>query len=314
MAVAGLKPRRTLLFVFGHDEEVGGSGARAAAQFLVGRDIEAEFVLDEGSLVVANHPVTQGPVALIGISEKGFATVRVTARASGGHASMPPPDAAVGVLARALDAILSRPFPQRYEGATRAMLQALARDAPFTARMAIANEWLLGPKLMKTLAASPQGAAMLRTTIAPTMLSGSTKQNVLPTEASAILNLRIAPGDTVAGVLEHLRASVQALPVDIALEGESQEPSAVASVDTGGYAQVAGAARAVFGVAVAPAPVIAATDSRHMAQVARDIYRFQPVQLALEDIDMIHGTDERLAIAALEKMIGFYGALMAGGS
>lgn len=313
MAVAGFRPQRTLLFVFGHDEEVGGTGARAAAQYLEGKGVKAEFVLDEGSLVVADHPVTGRPVALIGISEKGFATVRVTARASGGHASMPPDDNAVAVLAAAIEAILSRPFPQRYEGTTRAMLQALAPDAPFTTRMAIANAWLLGPLLKHNLAATPQGAAMLRTTIAPTMLAGSARQNVLPTEASAIFNLRLAPGDTVAGVLEHLRASVQALAVDITLEGESQEPSTVARLDSAGFALVAGAARAVFGVPVAPAPVIAATDSRHMAQVARDIYRFQPLQLALEQLDMIHGTDERLAIEALEKMIRFYSAVMAGG-
>jgi carboxypeptidase PM20D1 len=312
LAASGFTPRRTLLLVFGHDEETGGSGARAAAQHLHDRGVEAQFVLDEGSLVVADHPVTGRAVALIGISEKGFATVRVTARARGGHASMPPEDTAVAVLARAIDAIVSRPFPRRYEGATRAMLQALARDAPFVTRMAIANEWLLGPLLQRSLAASPQGAAMLHTTIAPTMLSGSPKQNVLPAEAIAILNLRIAPGDTVAGVLAHLRASVQGMAVDVTLEGQAQEPSSLAMVDTPGFALLAGAARGVFDVAVAPAPVIAATDSRHMAQLGRDTYRFQPLQLALEETGMIHGADERLAIGALEKMIRFYGAVIAG--
>lgn len=314
MVVAGVAPQRTLLLVFGHDEEVGGSGARAAARYLASQGIEAEFVLDEGSLVVADHPVTSKAVALIGISEKGFANVRITARSSGGHASAPPADTAIGVLAQAIDAVMSRPFLRRYAGTTRAMLQALAPEAPFVPRMAIANDWLFRPMLVNSLGASAQGDAMLHTTIAPTMLAGSPKQNVLPAEASATFNLRIAPGDSVEAALAHLRDAVKSLPVSVDLVGDSQEPSVVSPVDVAAFDLIAGAARAAFDVPVAPAPVIAATDSRHFAPLSPNIYRFQPLQLRLEDIDRIHGTDERLDVEALGRMIAFYGALIGAGT
>lgn len=311
LAAAGHVPARTLWLVFGHDEETSGSGARAAAELLASRGVQAEFVLDEGSLAIADHPVTHAPVALIGISEKGYATVRVTARAGGGHASMPPQDTAVATLARAIDAIMGSPFPMRYDGATQAMLEALVPEVPALTRLAIANAWLFRPLLVKQIGATPQGAAMLHTTLAPTMLAGATRENVLPTEASATFNLRIAPGDTVAGVMQHLRQSVGALPVTLELVGESRDPSVVSPVDSFGFRLIGGAARAVFGTAVAPAPVIAATDSRHMSVLTRNIYRFQPLQLSLAETAMIHGIDEHISIEALQRMVQFYGTLVA---
>jgi carboxypeptidase PM20D1 len=309
LAAAGERPARTVIFVFGHDEETRGEGAAAAAQVLAARGVQAEFVLDEGSFVIADHPVTGDAAALIGITEKGYATVRVTARAEGGHASAPPRETAVGVLAQALETLLENPFPRRYEGATRAMLEALAPQASRTARIAIANPWLLRGLLVRQLGATPQGAAMLQTTIAPTMLSGSSRENVLATEASATLNLRIAPGDTVDAALRHLRESLEGRPVTVELVGEGRDPAPVSSTDSEGYALIAGLAHSLFGATVAPAPVIAATDSRSMTAVSPHIYRFQPVRLALADTAMIHGIDERLPLEALEKMIRFYGAL-----
>lgn len=307
---AGRRPQRTLILVFGHDEETGGSGARAAAQWLAQRGVRAQFVLDEGSIVVADHPVTGAPVALVGISEKGYATVRLTATSRGGHASAPPAQTAVGTLARAIDTLLRRPFPKRYDGPTRDMLHALAPAAPLVTRMAIANDWLFRPLLVHGLGASPQGAAMLQTTLAPTMLVGAPKENVLPTEASALVNLRIAPGETVAGALAHLQKAVKELPVSIELAGDSHDPSPVSPVDTDAYRLIAGAARGVFGVPVAPAPVIAATDSRNMTGLSANIYRFQPVMLTLAQTERIHGVDEHLPIAAFGQMIRFYAAVI----
>lgn len=314
LAHAGHAPRRSLFFVFGHDEETTGKGARAAAQRLVARGLRAAFVLDEGSLVIADHPVTRAAAALIGVAEKGVATVVLTAQAPGGHASAPPRETAVGTLARAIDAILDRPFPTHYGGATRSMLWALAPDAPWVTRMAISNDWLFGPLLAAQIAASPQGAAMLRTTVAPTMLRGSPKHNVLPTEASATINVRIAPGDTVSGVMTHLRSAVRNIPVTLELTADPQEPSPVSSPDNASFALLAGAVRAVFDVSVAPAQVIAATDSRSFVELSHSIYRFQPLRLTLAGTGMIHGVDEHVSVAAFGQMIRFFGTVIQAGT
>ncbi|MBC7670728.1 MAG: M20 family peptidase, partial [Gemmatimonadaceae bacterium] len=173
LAKAGFTPRRTVILVSGHDEEVRGGGARAAAALLKARGVKAQFVLDEGMVVVADHPVTHAPVALIALAEKGYATLTVTAPAVGGHSSAPPPQTGVATLAKAVLAIADKPFPMRFSGPGADMLKSLAPHASPTVKMAAANTWLFSPLLVKESARTPAGAAMLHTTIAPTMLKGS---------------------------------------------------------------------------------------------------------------------------------------------
>ena len=173
LAARGFKPRRTVYFVSGQDEEFGGTGAQAAAAWLKAKGVKAQFVLDEGSVVVADHPLTQGKAALIGVGEKGYATLRVTARGAGGHSSTPPKETAVVTLARALTAIADHPFPQRLQGPAAQMLDALAPSSSIGVRAAVANTWLFKPLLIAQFGASPGGAAILHTTIAPTMLQAS---------------------------------------------------------------------------------------------------------------------------------------------
>jgi len=301
---------RDVYLVSSHDEEGMQSGAKAAAAWFQEHHIRPEFVLDEGSLVVSDHPVTKGSVALIGISEKGYATLRITAHATGGHSSAPPSDTAVSTLVEALRRIAADPFPLHYGGPTKEMLDALAPSVPLTTRIPIANSWLFAPVLERVIGATPQGAAMLHTTMAPTMLVGSPKANVLPTEASAWINYRIAPTDSVEDVVRRARNAVEGLPVALSLEGPAREPSKVSSSTSVGFRQISDAARRTFAVVTAPAPVIAATDSRAFNGIADDVYRFQPVELSIAETAMIHGTDEHLSVHALQKMVDFYYELL----
>ncbi|HET9445935.1 MAG TPA: M20/M25/M40 family metallo-hydrolase, partial [Steroidobacteraceae bacterium] len=205
LVAAGHAPERSIIFVFGHDEESGGSGARAAAQSLAGRGIRAEFVLDEGGLSISDAPLTNKPLTLVGIAEKGYLSLQLEVKVAGGHSNAPGERTAVDVLAKALVAIRNNSFEPRYAGVTQAMLDAIAPHTPPVTRAAIANSWLFAPLLLRELSATPQGAALLHTTIAPTMLQGSPKQNVLPSVATATINLRILPGDRIADVIAHVR-------------------------------------------------------------------------------------------------------------
>ncbi|MDP3859542.1 MAG: M20 family peptidase [Stagnimonas sp.] len=310
LAAAGFQPGRTLLFAFGHNEEVLGSGARAIAEQLKARGLRPEFVLDEGMLVIEDHPVTQGPVALIGIAEKGYATLRLTARAPGGHSSMPPPETAVAVLAQAITAITGSPFPLDYSGPAAEMMAALAPRASFTTRLAVANAWLFEPLLVNQIAATPSGAALLHTTMAPTMLEGSPKENVLPQAAIARINFRIHPRDSAAGVMARVRAAVHELPVELDWEGQPNEPSPVSSTRSPAWQVLAELAAEASGAPVAPALVLGGTDSRVMSGIAQDVYRFMPVRMRLDELGMIHGTNERLSVDNLDRMAEFYRRLI----
>ena len=311
LAAQGFKPRRTIYFVSGQDEEFGGTGARAAAAWLKAKGVKALFVIDEGSVVVADNPLTHGKAALIGIAEKGYATLRVTAHGVGGHSSTPPKDTAVTTLARALTAIADHPFQQRLDGPPAQMLGALAPYGSGGMKMAVANSWLFKPLLIKGFAASPAGAAMLHTTIAPTMLEGSPKENVLPEAAIARINYRIAPGDTPDTVMSRAREAVGSLKVDLAWEGTPRPPSPVSSTSSQGWKLVAAAASASSHAPVAPSLVIAGTDSRSLSEVAGDVYRFQPIVLSLNGTEMIHGTNEHMTLENLALMTDFYARLMA---
>jgi carboxypeptidase PM20D1 len=310
LAVRGWAPQRTLIIVSGHDEEAGGKGAAAAAALLRSRGVQAEFALDEGMAVLAGLPLASEPVALIGIAEKGYATLKVTAPAPGGHSSSPPPETGVETLARAVLAIAGHAFPQRFEGPAAEMVRTLAADARWPVRMVVANEWLFGPLLVKQLSATPAGAATLHTTIAPTMLRGSPKENVLPQDASAWINYRILPGNTADDVMARAREAARDIDVRLAWDGKPYDPPPISRTDSPAYALLASLARDVAKAPVAPALVVATTDSRHMAGIAADVYRFQPITLALDELEMVHGTNEHLTLENLRRLVEFYTRLV----
>lgn len=310
LARTGFVPRRTVILVSGHDEEVRGGGARAAAALLKSRGIRAQFVLDEGMVVIQDHPVTKKPVALIATAEKGYATLTVTAPAVGGHSSAPPAQTGVTTLAKAVLAIADHPFPMKFSGPGADMLKSLAPHSSTTVRMAAANTWLFSPLLVDQTAKTPAGAAMLHTTIAPTMLKGSPKENVLPQDATAWINYRIAPGDSSAQVMARARDAVGDLPVRLAWAKAPDEPSKVSSITSEGWKTLAALAGDESRAPVAPALMTAASDSRYMGPIADDIYRFQPLVLSVKDTEMIHGTDEHMTIANVERMVRFYQRLV----
>jgi carboxypeptidase PM20D1 len=311
LASSGFKPKRTVLILSGHDEEAGGSGAAAAAERLRTLGIKPAFALDEGLAVVSDMPLLGRPVALIGVAEKGYATLRITAPAKGGHSSAPPPETGVEVLLRAVLGITSRPFPMRFKGPGADMVSALAPDAGPMVKMAVANKWLFEPLLVRTIAATPAGAASLHTTIAPTMLRGSPKENVLPQDATAWINYRILPGQTAADVMKRAKESTRGLDVQLAWEGRAYDPPPVSSADSDPYSLIAALASDGGNVPVAPGLVTATTDSRYLAGIAQDVYRFQPIVASLRDFEMIHGTNEHMTLDNLGRMTEFYARLIA---
>ena len=311
LAAAGFVPRRTVYVVSGHDEEAGGQGAHAAAQLLQSHGVHAEFVLDEGLAVISDFPLLGRPVALIGVAEKGYATLKVTAPTKGGHSSAPPPETGVEVLAKAVLAITDKPFPLEFKGPAADMVRALAPDAPLLVRVAVANEWLFRRLLVREISSTAAGAATLHTTIAPTMLRGSPKENVLPQDATAWINYRIAPGITAGEVMQRATDATAGLDVKLAWEGPAYDPSPVSSSTSNAYRVMAELAAGEERTPVAPGLVTATTDSRHFAGLAADTYRFQPIVASIGELQMIHGTNEHMTSDNLRRTAEFYARLVA---
>lgn len=310
----GFRPRRTVYLAFGHDEEVGGArGAAAIAARLQAEGRRLAFVLDEGGLVTDGAPLGLGrPVALVGVAEKGYLSLTLSAEDAGGHSSTPPRLTAAGRVARAVAALQANPFSARLDGATALLFDAVGPHLPFAQRLAFANLWLMRPLVLQQLAAQPTTDAMIRTTTAPTMLQGSAKDNVLPTRATAVVNFRILPGETVAGVTERARRVVGDAAVALAPLGVAMEPSPVSDVGGEAYRMLAHTIRqtAAPDVLVAPYLVVGATDSRHFLPLTASVFRFNGAAVTPEELDGMHGLNERVSVAAYARAVGFFYQLL----
>ncbi|MGD9966601.1 MAG: M20 family peptidase [Hyphomonadaceae bacterium] len=318
LAAQGKRPARTIMLAFGHDEELGGDGgAVVMAAALAERGVHAWFVLDEGMAALERHPLTGGPAAMIGISERGSGTLRVHAAGQPGHSSMPPPETAVSLVSEAVVRIHQMPIERRLAGGPAlAMMRALAPELSLTNRMAVANEWLFSPMLRQRMDGDPAARALLGTTIAPTMIEGGVRPNVLPGEATAMINFRIHPRDNAADLLRRARQQVADLDgVTVDWSEEPRDATPISGTTSSSYALLAGLSGEILPQApVAPGLVLAGTDSRHYAEVAENVYRFQPILLSAEDLERPHGLNERLSIENLGRMIRFYVGLMEAGA
>jgi len=300
---AGFVPERTIYFSFGHDEEVGGSqGAASVVHLLEDRGERLAWSLDEGSFVFDGMlPGIEPLLATINVAEKGSITLDIVAHAAGGHSSMPPPRTAVGTLADAIVRLEDNPVPGGLSGLSLAMFDTASRYMPFSSRLAFANRWLFEGMIDRQLSATPFGNAMLRTTTAPTMLAASVKSNVLPIEATATVNFRIHPRDTVESVIDHVRSVVENAQVEVrAAPGAGRGASRVSDWHSAGYRDVATAVREIYGdVVIMPGLMIAGSDSRHYGQVADNAFRFNPMVVTPEDLTGFHGTNEKISVENL---------------
>ncbi|MEP1448436.1 MAG: M20 family peptidase [Paraglaciecola sp.] len=303
-------PQRDIYFSFGHDEETGGEGAIAIAKYFAEQNIQFEFILDEGGVITDGViPGPTQPVALVGVAEKGFVNFRLTVKGEGGHSSQPPAHTAAGILASAIVNVENNPFDARTEF-FNLMFDNIGYSMPISQRLPLANLWLLEPVVLSTLLESPTSAASVRTTTAVTMLQGSTKSNVLPTIASAVVNFRILPGDTIAGVQTHLERVIDDPRVTLSAE-LANEASAVSPTDNIGFKLIESSIRRLDdNVLVTPYLVLGATDSRHFQDLSTNIYRFMMVSLNPETLKQFHGLNEQIAVKDYLNAIQFYYAML----
>ncbi len=305
----GFQPLRTVYLAFGHDEEVGGTGARATAVWLQDHGVELKAVLDEGGVIAeAVLPGVDGPAALVGNVEKGYLTLELSVTQPPGHSAAPPKHTAIGILARAITRIEARPLPSRLDMVV-SMFRGLGTALPFSLRLVMANTWLFGGALKRVLSASMMTNAMTRTTAAATVVSGGVKDNILPGEARALVNFRLLPGDTRADVLDRVGRIIDddRVVVQAGASSFKNEPSPVSPTDTAAFGQLSTTIRQIFGaIPVAPYLVFGGTDARSYHLVCKNIYRFSPVRMDKQDLERIHGIDECIAVDDLDKMVRFF--------
>ena len=315
LAASGFKPRQTIYLVFGQDEEIGGErGALQVAQQFKQRGIRLQFVLDEGLLITEG--VLKGldkPAALVGVAEKGHLTVQLTASATPGHSSMPPPqpeESAIGMLSAGLARLENQQMPLAIRGQAEEMFATLAPEMTGINRIFLSNLWLFRPLIESQLKKAASTSASLRTTTALTVVNAGNAFNVLPGRADAVVNFRLMPGDSSDAVVQHVVRTLSNPNIKV-VKGTFAEASRVAAIDAPGYQLINRTLRQLHpDVVVAPGLMLAATDSRHFEAVADNIYKFSPVRAKPEDLKRFHGTNERISSANYVELIQFYHQLI----
>jgi carboxypeptidase PM20D1 len=308
----GFTPAQALWLSFGADEEVGGPSAPDAVKELVRRDVRPWFVLDEGGAVAHQaFPGVDPPVAVIGVTEKGTTTLELTVEGRGGHASTPARMGPTARLARAILRLDKHPLPASTPAPTLELMERLAPHAPLLLKPLMANASRVRPLLTRALiAAGPESAAMTRTTIAVTTLSGSPAHNVIASTARAGVNVRVMVGDTVAGVLEHLRKTIDddRVRVDVV---EANEPSPVSPYEDEAFRLLEDTIAEVFPDAVpSPYVMMAATDSRFFTGISDRVYRYAPFRMTKAQRESIHSYDEHIGVDDFLTGIAWYQRLI----
>jgi len=294
-------------------EEWAGDGAPKLVAELRRRNVRPFLVIDEGGGIITD-PIggVKGNFAMVGVFEKGKADVRFTARSSGGHASAPEKNTPIARLSAFVHEVETKPpFRRKFLPEVKAMFRRLSPYAPFHLRLVMGNLWLFGPLLKKVLpAVSAQAAAMLQTTIAFTMQSGSDACNVLPQEASVSANMRFIPHQGERESLDVIRALADKydLEMDIMHSSDCTEP-----VDIHGpaFRQVEQVIGDTFPeLPVCPYIITGATDASFYQAICESCIRFAPVVAGPEQMKGVHGVNETIGVDGLPGAVDFYKALI----
>ena len=291
-------------------EEIGGDGAPKIVNWFKKKGIRLFMLSDEGG-AVTEEPFAgvKGNYAAVGIFEKGYGDLKITARSNGGHSSTPPKGTPIARLAAFENEIEKHnPFKVKFSPAVDNMFKCLAPYAEnFWLKMVMANLWLFRPIVKKVLPLiSTEAAAMLQTTICFTMQKGSNGYNVIPQEAYVTANLRYIPHQANEESNEIIRNIAKKYDLDV--EVVKCTPTSK-SLDLNGEAyDIACKAinKAYPGVGIMPYVVTGGTDARFYDEVCDSCVRFAPVNLSSDQLGRMHAIDENINIDTLPQAVDFY--------
>ena len=193
------------------------------------------------------------------------------------------------------------------------MFQHVGPEMTLVNKVVFSNLWLFSGILKNKLSKIPSTNALIRTTTATTMIRGGVRENVLASQASAKINFRILPEETIESVKAYVKKTIDddRILISESKENFSNNPSAVSNTDCFGYKVIQRSVKQVKpDVLVAPALMIAATDARHYEGLSDNIYRFLPPQIVKDDLSRIHGIDERISKESYEQIIQIYYQLL----
>lgn len=306
----GFTPERDIYFASSDCEEVAGGTMPEIVEWFREKKINPRFILDEGGAIMSNLPMgIKTPFAMVALSEKGWAKVKLTAKsksaAHGAKASASDKVSAPVKLVRALNALEKNPTKAVITPALEEMLRSFAPYIDGPVGKVLENIKIFKPAVKRFMETNADTAAMIRSAVNITKIEAGNEKGSVPDTASAVLSLKIAPHDTVDGVIAHIRKVVgDSIEVE---EISRSDPPRISEFRTENFELVKNTVKKVFpDVGVAPFILNAGTDARHFSPICKEIYRFGAFRLDDDLFGTVHGADERIPVKDYLKCIEFY--------
>ena len=309
---SGARLNRDVIFLAEGDEEAGGE---TGIKFAVDKHwdkIACGFALNEGGQVV----LKDGKVQYVGVqaTEKVSVNVDVIAKGTSGHGSVPRKDNAVVHLAAAIAKIGTYETPVRFNSVTRAYFEGLAsvEDEETGKWMRALDTSDRGDHAARWISdANPAWNSMLRDTIAPTMLQAGIRNNVVPSEARGVLNIRLLPSNLPEPLLAKLQQLVNDAQIRFEIEPGAGENAPSSSLNSDLYNTISRQAAQQFaGAKVVPYMSTGATDSLFLRLRTVQAYGLFPFPLDDDDFSRMHADDERISIDSFHQGIDFLNSIV----
>jgi acetylornithine deacetylase/succinyl-diaminopimelate desuccinylase-like protein len=272
-------------------------------------EIAAEYCLAEGGNTVA----TNGSVDYVAIAttEKFPMRVRLDARGTAGHGSIPRVDNALTALATAVAKLGAWQPPMRMNDTTALYFERLAMlssdeaaqryaDLRDPARRAAAERYLAEHE--------PQHYSLLRTSVVPTVLSGGFRMNVIPSEAEAVLDIRALPDEMPDAFYEDMAAVINDPAVEIVPMPRYRPASPPSRIDNEMFRALETVTARLFpGALTLPTMLTGATDMANVRANGVQCYGIGPIRESAEIAagGGAHGDDERILEGSLVKLVEF---------
>lgn len=310
----GYQPEQDIYFAFGHDEEVSGrQGALKIADYFKQKNITFDAVYDEGGYVVSPQSVIKSidkAIALVGVAEKGFLTLQITVKGTGGHSSMPPKKGSLVLAAEIIDELNNHQMEPMVTEPIEFFLKNVGGAMDFKSQLAIANQWALKGTLINSLEKDAASNALIRTTTALTMAHSSDAPNVLSATTEITVNFRILQGNSVDDVLNHVKQICEGYDVDYKVIS-SREPSKISDINGEPFRKVQKTIAEVYPNAIISSYLtIGGTDAYKYEIVSDNVFRFMPVEINQYDQRLIHNDNESITIDNYMRMIHYFKLLM----
>lgn len=294
---------RDVIFLATADEEGSGDASIRALIAKYWDKFAAGFAINEGGNVFMKN----GKVQYVGVqaSEKVAVNVAVIARGTSGHASQPTKDNPVVHLAAAVGKIGTYSAPVHFTAIVRRYFEGIAplEDDEIAKWIRSMDTPDRGEHAQRVVSdASPLWNAMLRDTIAPTVLSAGVANNVIPAEARANLNIRLLPGDSITTLMNDLNKLVNDPAVKLEIQPNAGLAAPPSSLESDFYNLICRVASREFGGAPAlPFQSTWLTDSAQLRLHNVQAYGLVPFPLSDDDLKRMHGDDERIPVASFDK-------------